>query len=127
MKKNSDPPPCGGRSDAGFRLYDEPAVRPSRESWPHLRLPELDLAIESTQPCGRVTRTLAGVGRALVGFAGRAEDRVRKVAAVLVRRNRRALSEAFRYSFAHRGPGTVAPDLASLRAASTRSRSRDRT
>jgi hypothetical protein len=66
-------------------------------------------------PFGFTGCTLAGAGPALVGLARRAEDRVREVASFLVRRSRPAFSEAFRSSFAHRGSGTVAPGLASLR------------
>ncbi len=64
------------------------------------------------RPCGRLA--LAGAGPALMGLRGLPEDRVRKVAPVSVLRSRPAVSAAFRSSLPHRGPQTVARDLASL-------------
>jgi len=98
------------------------AVRPSRGSWPLLRLPERSLAASSDlaagppglaakrrHPRGRrarphgVARTCRGSGAGSSVSAGFDAPG-------------RAFSEAFRSSFAHRGLRTVALSLASLRA-----------
>jgi hypothetical protein len=94
----------GDHARAAHCRADHPACRPSGSA--------------STAPprggarSGRLA--LAGAGHAFLGFRGLPEVRVAKVAPVLLRRSRHAVSAAFRSSLSHRRPRTVARDRASL-------------